>query len=660
MHENPESNMARQPDNRPRAALYGDRIMRQGVPSLFFACCFVFLLGHIGPAVIFSSNGINIHNYVAAMHAQEASPQHTASYADPSFRRLFILELTPEYLRETAVAPGGWTRLAVTLCIYACHYPIAGALAVTGLALFFFWIFPLYIQGTGAKRPFLLCYVPSFFLLTICAWYELSYCTFILPVAGALACAVFYQRLRPASAVSRALWLSLLFWLAWYLMQWGCLLVLLFIIIHELFSGERRIAAGVMAVAANGALLYAVDAWFVPLDMTIRWKDFTELSGLPLAVIVFFPLASIILAAWGRLRRAPEGRATAIGEIVRTSLLVCGTVASAVWLCREPVNRDTRTFARTMHHVMNGQWDAVLHEKTAALFAHFPQRTGPLQEFMVHAVGHALCRTGGLGDRLFTFPQGVFSDDPLLMLEKTHTNGYVNWIVVLDLAMDLGMVNTAEKIAGEIMEKVGPFPDIIYRRALVQIAKGNREAAAVYLNKLACMPFYRAEAKRLLGMLDNNGALVSEPRIAAMRANMDTTDYFLFTVSYETTFKNLLKSNPGNKAAYDYLMTFYLLTGRPDGVADLAPGAPALGYTVLPRSWEEALCVYRAANSQQASSVASNSLLRQEAIGRFSEFARIYSQLADDPAAAEKLAPAFGDSYFYFSIFRHSRGARHD
>src|SRR5208337_2601396 len=156
---------------------------------------------------------------------------------------------------------------------------------------------------------------------------------------------------------------------------------------------------------------------------------------------------------------------------------------------------------------------------------------------------------------------------PVLMLQNTLTGGYVNWVVVLELAMDLGMVNTAEKITGEIMENMGPYPGIIYRRALIQIAKGNGDAAAVYLNKLACMPFYRAEAKHLLGMLDNNGALLSEPRIAAMRAYMDTTDYFLFTVSYETTYKNLLKSNPGNKTAYDYLMTYYLLTGRTDGVA---------------------------------------------------------------------------------------------
>jgi hypothetical protein len=279
---------------------------------------------------------------------------------------------------------------------------------------------------------------------------------------------------------------------------------------------------------------------------------------------------------------------------------------------------------------------------------------------MVHAVNHALCRTGHLGDRLFSFPQAVFSDDPLLMLESTHTDGYVNWVAVLDLAMDLGMVNTAEKIAGETMEKVGTFPAILYRRALVQIAKGNREAAAVYLNKLARMPFHRAEAKRLLGMLENNGALPAEPRIAAMRAHMDTADYILFTVSYETTYKNLLKSNAGNKAAYDYLMTYYLLTGRPDGVADLAPQAPSLGYAALPRYWEEALCVHQAMNEQQAPPEVSFSGVRQETMMRFNDFVMAYSPLADDPAAADKLRPAFGDSYFYYSIFRHSLGAQHE
>jgi hypothetical protein len=207
---------------------------------------------------------------------------------------------------------------------------------------------------------------------------------------------------------------------------------------------------------------------------------------------------------------------------------------------------------------------------------------------------------------------------------------------------------------------MGPYPDILYRRALVQISKGNREAAAVYLHKLACMPFYRPEAKRLLGILDNDGALMAEPWIAAMRADMDTVDYFLFAVSYDDTFKHLLQSNPGNKAAYDYLMTFCLLTGRLDGIAGLSPVAPAFGYTVLPRYWEEGLCVYAAQNSSKTPSGSSFSGLRRETIERFNEFAQACSRLTDDSTAAARLAPAFGDTYFYFSVFGYPLGAKHD
>jgi hypothetical protein len=629
------------------------RMMQYGIPVLFFGFFFVFLLFYINPAVICTSNGIDIHNYVAAMHMPEGSRQ----YDGLPFRHLYILELTSEYFREIATTPGGWTNFAVTLLIYACHYPVAGALAVTGLALFFFWIFSLYIQGTGANRSYIFRFVPPLFLLTICAWYELGYSVFLLPVAGALLVSVFYQRYCPADGIKRSLLLSVLFWSGWYFLQWGCLLILIFVMIHELFSKKPGKTSIAIVAFVNGALLYVLDAWLIPLNMTIHWKDFIKLSGLPLIAIVFFPLTSIILVVWSRIWRKAEGRVASIFAIVQTVLFLCLAVETVVWLCKEPVNRDTRTIARTLHNVLNRNWEAVLHEKTGELFKGFPQNAGQLHAFMVHAVDRSLCHTNQLGYKLFTFPQAGLSNDPLLMLQSTLCGGFVNWVVVQDLAMDLGMINTAEKIAGEIMENMGPYPDIMYRRALVQIAKGNRDAAAVYLNKLECMPFYRTEAKRLLKLLDNYGALGSEPRIATMRANMDTTDYIQFTNSYEDVLKNLIKSNPGNKAAFDYLMTYYLQTGRLDGIADMAPRTAALGYTVLPRYWEEALCVYLAQNEQDAS--VSLSGLRQETVERFNEFARAMLQ-NNDPAASERLAPEFGDSYFYFSVFGHSAWIPHE
>lgn len=660
--------MERIPDKKEKAVVAGQlalkvcrilqselfrRFGRISIPLIFFICFFIFLWRHIDPAVIYSNNGINIHTFVSIMHAPE-----TSSYAELLYGPLYILELTPEYLRGIAISPGGWTRLATALCINVCHYPIAGALAVTMLALFFYLVFALYLQGIGARRPLVLPFIPAFFILTMCAWYELSYCAFLLPVACALTFAVFYQRLRPGTVLTQSLWLTLFFWFVWYLTQWGYLLLLLFIVISELFSKKRRFASVVIAAAVNGVLLYITDTWFIPLNQTIHWNDFAMLSGLPLAVIGFFPLSALILAALGRLWRAPQNKAKKVCVIAQISLLICGTVAIYVWICQEQVNRDTRIISRTAHHCMNGQWEAILHENTAPFFAGFPQKAGQLQIFMVHAMNHALSRTGRLGDRLFSFPQAAFSVDPLLMLHSMSIQSFVNWIMVLDLTMDLGMVNTAEKIAGELMENMGPYPDIIYRRALVQIANGNKDAAAVYLNKLAHMPFFRAEAKRLLSILDNNGAILSEPRIAAMYANRDTIDYFQDNnLSIDFLLKNLLKSNPGNKVAYDYLMTHCLLTGKLKGLSILAPMAPTFGYTTLPRCWDEAICYYRAKNSWQMSSSDISYGARQETVERFKKFTEAWVQMENDPGASAKLANLFGETYFYFSVFRYSPGA---
>jgi len=650
----------RQPNNRSHAGGGHNCLFRYGVPVFFFSCFFVFLLVYIDPAAVYSANGIDIHSFVTMIHSKDVSEKQTISYAGSSFRRQFILELTPTYAREIAGTPGGWTQLAITLCIYACHYPFIGAFAVTGLAIFFYGIFLSYLKGIGARRTFLLGFIPPFFIMTVCAWYEFRYCAFLLPVAGALACAVCYQHLRRTTFITRALWLSLIFWCAWYFIQWGGLLVLVFIVIHELFSRKRGTALVIATAAVHGALFYIVNWRLIPLGMTVRWNDFAELSGLPIAVIGIFPLVAIVLPTFSRLRHVPQAKLAASGAIVRTCLLLCGTLAAIVWLCREPSNRDTRTIARTIGHVMNGQWEAVLKEKTGALFADFPQMAGPLQAFMIHAEDHALCRTGQIGNRLFSFPQAGSLADQLLILGSMHSTWYLNWVLALEQAMYLGMINTAEKIAGEIMEIVGPYPEIMYRRSLVQIAKGNTDAAAVFLNKLACMPFYRAEARRLLGMLDNSDSLNAEPRIASMRANMDTADYFLGPVNDETVLCNLLKSNPGNKAAYDYLMTYYVQTRLLERMADLAPKSPAFGYTELPRCWEEALCVYLVASPQTPTNEASFSKLRQETLQRFSEFAQANMQMGNGPAAAAKLAPSFGNSFFYYTIFKHSAGIRND
>lgn len=636
-----------------------EKIVRTSAPAIFFGFVFVFLLWFIDPAVIYASNGIDIHNYVTAMHQIEASA-HSHPYSGHLFYPPFILELSDSFAKDLLLSPGGFSRFFVTVIIHSCHSQIFGALVITAFSLLFFQIGTAYFKSIGTRYSYTLGCIPTFFILTICAWYQLDYLYFLIPVAGSLIFTIIFQQFKSSGNILRLSVLSIFFWTSWYLFQWGSFLFLIVTIIPEVSSGKTKYAPLLISSIINTALLLALDLFVFPVDASIKWTYFIARSGFPLIMILTLPFTAALSALWSTFRKGPQNKQFVWGTVIDVSVLLTGTITLVLWLLFQHVNRDTRTVSRTCTHVMNSQWNKVLNENTSKLFTGWPEKAGTLQAFMIHCKAHALAGTGQIGEKLFHYPQRVFTDDPLLFLESTNTNGYVNWFVVLDLAMDLGMVNTAEKIAGEIMENVGPLPDILYRRALIQIAKDNIDAASVYLRRLSRMPVYRRKSQRLLSMLNDKSNLLSEPRIASMRANMDTTDYFLYTINYDQILLNLLESNPKNKTAFDYLISYYLLTGQSGRVAELMHGASTVGYSAVPRLWEEAICFYHAASFDQSGGGSPPSGLQQSTVSRFNEIARACMAIGDDNKAAAKLAPQFGDSYFFYSIFRYSPGARNE
>jgi hypothetical protein len=639
-----------------------EKIVRIIIPVLFFGFIFVFLQWYIDPAIIYSSNGIGIHNYVIAMHAIETTSAVSHPYSGPLFYPPFILEFSDSFAKEMLSPPGGFSRLLVAILIYLCHSSFIGALVLTAFSLLFFLIYIIYFKNNGTNSSYTLSCIPSFFLLTICAWYELDYLYFLIPVAGSLIFTILYQCFKKSGTILQLSAYTLFFWLAWYLFQWGSYLFFIFTIIYEVASGKTKKVPFLIASMVNPILLLALDLFLFSVNASIKWTQFTVQSGLPLMMILSLPFTAALTALWSRFRKGPQSNLQPVFRtLLDVSFLFSGLFTLVLWLLFEPVNRDTRTISRTCAHVMKGQWDNILKENTSKLFKGFPEKAGALQAFMIHSVAHALSATGQIGEKLFKYPQRVFTDDPLLFLESTNTNGYVNWFVVLDLAMDLGMVNTAEKIAGEIMENVGPLPEILYRRALIQIAKDNSEAASVFLRRLSHMPGYRNKSLSLLSILNDKDKLFSNPRIATMRTNMDTTDYYLYTINYDQILLNLLHSNPGNKTAFEYLMSYYLLTGQSDRVAEFLQNVSIVNYSVLPRLWEEGICVYQASNYDQGSSGSTlPSGLHQSTVNRFNEFARSCMTIGDDNTAAAKLAPLYGDSYFFYSIFRYSPGIQHE
>jgi hypothetical protein len=634
------------------------------LPAAFFTFSFFYLLLYIDPRVIYSCNGFDLNNHVRFLHSQALTEKN---HLDPySFtRHFYILELTGTFLKDIASAPGGLTHLLVTLAIYACHYPVIGAFSITCFAWLLFFLFQVYVRRNGGPRPMVWSYLPPLFVLAMCNRYNLNYLACIVPVLGALAAAVIYQRLPRQSTILRSITFSVLFWLTYYFFQWSCLLFILLAGIQGAFQKPKTLSVLGIASILNMAVAYIIECFYLSPEKTFNLAAFFTPPVLPIVIIGYIPFFSIVLnpatarfllrRSLTRLQRPIVPSAVWYGiRVVMVGLMVSGVTA---WAMNNPINIEIRTIARTLHHIQYKQWDKILRENCPPVYAKFPE---PNRLLMIHATNRALCNTGQLGSKMYYYPQSFVSAEPLLLLQNTSAYGYPNWFAALDLFMDLGALNYAEKIAGETMENMGPYPFLMYRRAVIQLAKGNTDAASVYFNKLSGMPFYRKEAQAYLNMRNDDAAIASDTLIAYLRARMDTTNNILYLDNEETILLDLLKSNPRNKMVYEYLMAYYLQTGNMEKIAGQIHCAAGFGYTLLPRHWEEALRFYLFQDSTLRAKFL-DLPLRPGTSAELNRFLEAYDRGFNEPArmaeTASLLEREFGRTYFYY-IFKISNGAK--
>ena len=624
-----------------------------GLSAGFFIFFFIYLLVYIDPRVIYSCNGFDLYPYVHYTCSGDISKSNIIDHHLYGDHR-FILELSPSYLKGVFAVPGGITGLSVTLTVYACHYPVRGALTITALAWLLYFLFPAYIRRCGGPPLFICRYLPAVFILVVCARYELNYLVCCIPILAALTAVIVYQGLSSRSSARQLLAFSLLFWPSYWFFQWAALLFALFVVIYEIFHSRKTFFVPVIAATVNIGLLVVIEHYGISVENSIHTSEFFLPIVPPIIVLAYFPLVAVILAT-----AAAHPPAWRVPPVIRPLVLLLVIAVFFVWSVNDPDNRKTRTIARALHHMQTGQWEQILKENASSLYTAFPITNSPLQQFMIHAVNRALYKTGQLGEKMYLYPQESFSAEPLLLFKSTLTYGHAQWAASLDLFLDLGLVNLAEKVAGELIECMGPYPSFIYRSALIQIAKGNTAAASVYLKRLSRMPFCRREARQLLRMLDDATALASDRRIALCKACMDTSDYFLYQTDEETMLRSLLDRNPANKAAYEYLMACYLQTGQLKKIADNIFRAADFGYRhLLPRHWEEALCIYAYEDSITAKM--QEFPLRGETVATLGRYLKAYAPYENDPVkelyAAATLKAEFGATYFYFYTFQVKHG----
>jgi len=577
-----------------------------------------------------------------------------------------------EFAREHLVYPGGLTLYLAAFLSQLFYYSWLGALVVTLQAWATYLCVARLLDGANLSRWRIVGYIPAVLLAVLYGRYTWHFPT-TLTLSIALACACGYLVLahRQASPAARLITFAILS-LACYLVVGGA--SLLFALLCALYEWQTvrgwRLTGAYTAIGAIlpyviGVLAFGVsldDAYTRLLPVSGRVLHYVERRRLLVVVCALYLLVPLVIASglvWKRFRlrrnplgdsarramrkERPDGRTGSFAVAIRRywanptlrwtaqTLLLIGVGAGIA--CASLDQKQKTRFA-VDYYAFHGMWPKVLAEG----------RKNPNNRYVMHAVDRALYHTGKLGDEMFRWPQ-----DPAYLFLIGTGRDWVHW-QSFNVHLDLGLLNLAEHSLTESLERLGERPMILQRLTLIHLVKGNLGTARIYLGALSKTLFHRQWARHYLALLDSDPGLSTDLTVQHLRSIALEQDRPLLGVSKEMLLLALLDKNGRNRMAYEYLMAWYLLNKQLPKFKKQTERLGEMGYSELPRHFEEAILLYVYGTKQPLSLGGYQPRARlQEQIGHLLEI--LDRHKGNKQAALPELAKYHRDTYFFYYLY---------
>jgi hypothetical protein len=313
------------------------------------------------------------------------------------------------------------------------------------------------------------------------------------------------------------------------------------------------------------------------------------------------------------------------------SLIMFGIAGAAAFFSN---NSERRTMLEIHYYTCRRMWPQVLqaagHRSTSY--------------FAINAVNRALYHTGRLGSEMFAYPQ---HPDALLLTGEDRVLVYWH---KFDTQLDLGLINMAQKNFTECMEVYGEHPLILKRLALINMVKGNIGAAKIYLGALGKTLFDADWARDYLTRLQSDPNLSTDKDILQLRCVGLKKDHPTVVFANEKMFLTLLSENSKNRMAFEYLMSWYLLTKQLDKLVGNIGRLKELGYSQIPRHYEEGLLIYAYGKNEPV--FLHGYEVGPEAHRQIEGFSRIFNSYGKNKQAAiHELVEDYGGSYFFYHLY---------
>ena len=216
------------------------------------------------------------------------------------------------------------------------------------------------------------------------------------------------------------------------------------------------------------------------------------------------------------------------------------------------------------------------------------EKKKPSSSMAMSCLNLALAQTGQLGEKMFTYPQY----DGRESLLPSYQRDMITPLYAGEVYYHLGMVNTSQRYAFEAMESIPDHQKSVrcYKRLVeTNIINGNYIIAAKHIRILKKTFYYRNWAFKMEQYLNDEDAINNHPEFGLLRKCAFKDDFYFNNETQDIMLAFLLKSNPNNRIAFEYLMALKLIEKDLQGFLNFYPLGQEIPYLYIPKHFQEAL-----------------------------------------------------------------------
>jgi hypothetical protein len=491
-------------------------------------------------------------------------------------------EIGWEFFVDSVVTVSGPMHYLSGLLTHLFYYPLAGSAIIAGLWTILCMLSYKIVQRSKFLRKIpATAFIPAFLMLVGYNRFQ-NHTTAFLSVIAAVAVFLLYDKTKKQDFPTKATVFIVLFFFLFWLSGQACFL---FSVLCALSQDKIRTAVFF--------LLFAFAFFWACNDLLIIKLPFSQLetstrfSGDRYMSYSYYLCVLAIAAAVKSLSHEPNftsgeksnktmarkhNRFAAVSLLI-VNILILSTVSYSSLV--PSFFKDIKHLLKVGDYSVREQWDEVI-----AYCKKNPVHSK--RYFQLHDINYALFKKGRLLEDLFQFKQN--SRSLLLIIDD---NSPLKRYRCAKTMYELGHVGMAQKIAVDLQVLNGNEPEILHRLALIYLAKDNPATAMHYLNKLEKNIIYKDRAEQILNLIDGGKYL------SPLAGSVVTDDRVAFTLKMEIFFGDLLRKNPQNKMAFDYMMALFLLTKQGDKMVKHVPLMQEFGYKELPLAIRQGLIIHK-------------------------------------------------------------------